>query len=43
MKRKRKISFEDLVLENKIELLKDRQAIERIETKLEKKHLQKAE
>ncbi|MFS0782126.1 FbpB family small basic protein [Bacillus sp. 1P06AnD] len=43
MKRRRKISFEDLVLENKHELMKDQEAIERIEAKLEKRHLQKAE
>lgn len=43
MKRRRKLSFADLVLENKNELLKDLKAIERIEAKLEKKHMQKAE
>ena len=43
MKRRRKLSFADLVLENKNELLKDIVAMERIEVKLEKKHMQKAE
>ncbi|WP_019241386.1 MULTISPECIES: FbpB family small basic protein [Bacillus] len=43
MKRRRKLSFEDLVLENKMELLKDSKAIEKIEDRLEKRHLQKAE
>lgn len=43
MKRKRKVSFEELVQENKDELLKDLKALERIEAKLESKHLQKAE
>ena len=43
MNRKRKISFEELVQENKDELLKDLKALERIEAKLERKHLQKAE
>ena len=43
MKRRRKLSFNDLILENKIELMKDMKAIERIEAKLEKRHMQKAE
>ncbi|WP_081707630.1 FbpB family small basic protein [Bacillus massiliigorillae] len=43
MKKRRKLSFEDLVLENKNELLKDMKALERIESKLEKRHLEKAE
>lgn len=43
MKRRRKLSFADLVLENKNELLKDSKALERIEAKLEKKYVQKAE
>lgn len=43
MMKRRKLSFEDLVLENKNELLKDSKALERIEDRLEKRHLQKAE
>ncbi len=43
MKKRRKISFEELVSENKTELMKDHDALERIEDKLEKRHLQKAE
>ncbi|MEH6944535.1 FbpB family small basic protein [Bacillus sp. JJ722] len=43
MKKRRKLSFEDLVLENKNELLKDMKALERIERKLEERHLEKAE
>lgn len=43
MKRRRKLSFEDLVSENKNELLKDMKALERIEAKIEKRHMQKAE
>ncbi|MGM9926363.1 MAG: FbpB family small basic protein [Bacillus sp. (in: firmicutes)] len=38
MKRKRKVSFAELVLENKAELLKDLKAIESIEERLEKRH-----
>lgn len=43
MKRRIKISFEELVSENKLELLEDIKALEKIEDKLEKRHLQKAE
>ncbi|MGM9922756.1 MAG: FbpB family small basic protein [Bacillus sp. (in: firmicutes)] len=43
MNKRRKRSFEDLVLENKNELLRDRKEIERIERKLEQKRLEKAE
>ena len=43
MKRRRKISFSELVLENKRELLNDIKAIERIEVMLETRHMQKAE
>ena len=43
MKRRRKISFADLVAENKVELMRDAIALEKIEEKLEKRYLQKAE
>ncbi|WP_108669278.1 FbpB family small basic protein [Peribacillus acanthi] len=43
MKRKRKRSFEELVMENKRELLNDEKAMEKIEDRLEQRHLQKAE
>ncbi|WP_153124050.1 FbpB family small basic protein [Peribacillus tepidiphilus] len=43
MKRRRKRSFEELVMENKRELLSDVKAMEKIEDRLEKRHLQKAE
>ena len=43
MKRRRKISFADLVAENKVELMSDANALEKIEEKLEKRYLQKAE
>ena len=43
MKRRRKISFADLVAENKVELMSDAIALEKIEEKLEKRYLQKAE
>jgi hypothetical protein len=39
MRKSIKKSFGDLVLENKQELMKDRDAIERIELKLEQKHM----
>ncbi|HWJ78365.1 MAG TPA: FbpB family small basic protein [Niallia sp.] len=41
MRKPRKRSFQELVLENKMQLLKDREAIERIEERLERKHLKK--
>lgn len=41
--KKRKRSFEDLVNENKQELLKDVKLMERIEERLEKRHLKKAD
>ncbi|WP_453996729.1 FbpB family small basic protein [Bacillus nitroreducens] len=43
MRKLRKVSFEDLVKENKLELLKDQEAMERIEARLEQKRLEKAE
>ncbi|MBM7691389.1 hypothetical protein JOC77_000794 [Peribacillus deserti] len=43
MKRRRKLSFDELVKENKRELLKDDKAMERIEQRLERRHLEKAE
>ncbi|PLT29341.1 FbpB family small basic protein [Peribacillus deserti] len=43
MKKRRKLSFEELVKENKRELLKDDKAMERIEQRLESRHLEKAE
>ncbi|WP_251027038.1 MULTISPECIES: FbpB family small basic protein [unclassified Bacillus (in: firmicutes)] len=36
--RKHKKSFEELIKENKLELLKDKQAIEKIEKRIEKRH-----
>lgn len=43
MRKPRKRSFEELVLENKRQLLSDQEAMEKIEDKLEKKYLGKAE
>lgn len=42
MRKPRKRSFQELVTENKLQLLKDREAIEKIEERIEKKHLKKA-
>ncbi|GAA0364804.1 FbpB family small basic protein [Bacillus horti] len=41
MRRIRKISFEDLVLENKRLLLTDKEAMERIEDRIENKRVKK--
>jgi hypothetical protein len=41
--KKRKRSFEELVNENKRELLNDLIQMEKIEERLEKRHLEKAE
>lgn len=41
--KKRKRSFEELMNENKKELLTDTKLMERLEERLEKKHMQKAE
>ncbi|PGZ98246.1 FbpB family small basic protein [Bacillus pseudomycoides] len=38
MRRNRRRTFEELVMENKQQLLNDRDAIERIEEKLEKRY-----
>lgn len=43
MRKPRKRSFEELVLENKRQLLKDQAALEKIEERLEEKRLGKAE
>lgn len=43
MRKPRKRSFAELVSENKIQLLKDRAAMEKIEMRLEEKRLGKAE
>ncbi|MCF6137245.1 FbpB family small basic protein [Pseudalkalibacillus berkeleyi] len=39
MRKSKKRSFKELVLENKQELLKDRVAMEQIEIRLENRHL----
>jgi hypothetical protein len=43
MRKIRKRSFEELVHENKQQLLKDREALEKIESRLEQRMLNKAE
>ncbi len=43
MRKPRKRSFSELVNENKRQLLNDREAIEKIEERLEQKHLSKAQ
>jgi hypothetical protein len=43
MRRFKKRSFQELVLENKRQLLNDREALERIEDRIEQKRLNKAE
>ena len=43
MRKPRKRSFEQLVLENKTQILNDRDAMEKLETRLEQKRLGKAE
>lgn len=35
---KRKVSFKDLVLQNKTEILRDQETLEKIEAKIDKKH-----
>jgi Fur-regulated basic protein B len=42
MRKPKKRSFSDLVNENKLQLLKDQTAIERIEKRLENKHMSNA-
>ncbi|MBN3544167.1 FbpB family small basic protein [Fictibacillus barbaricus] len=41
MGKKKVLSFKELVLENKQEMLQDKQLLERIEKRLETKHLSK--
>jgi hypothetical protein len=43
MRKFKKRSFQELVLENKKQLLNDREALDRIEDRLEQKRLNKAE
>lgn len=43
MRKFKKRSFQELVLENKKQLMSDREALERIEDRLEQKRLNKAE
>lgn len=43
LRKVRKVSFADLVKENKQQLLKDQEAMDRIEARLEQKRLEKAE
>lgn len=43
MRKPRKRSFAELVSENKRQLLSDRAAMEKIETRIEEKRLEKAE
>ncbi|WP_438823930.1 FbpB family small basic protein [Bacillus sp. JJ1566] len=43
LRKVRKVSFADLVNENKQQLLKDQEAMDRIEARLEQKRLEKAE
>ncbi len=43
MRKVRKRSFQELVLENKRQLLNDRDALEKLEARLEQKHIGKAE
>ncbi|BDG35620.1 FbpB family small basic protein [Parageobacillus sp. VR-IP] len=43
MRRTRKITFQELIMENKRQLLNDREAMEKIEKKLEERMLKKAE
>ncbi|TLS37442.1 FbpB family small basic protein [Pseudalkalibacillus caeni] len=38
MRKKKKLSFKELIMENKRELLSDRKAMERIEERFEEKH-----
>ncbi|GLH62346.1 FbpB family small basic protein [Parageobacillus sp. G301] len=43
MRRTRKMTFQELIMENKRQLLNDRKAMEKIEKKLEERMLKKAE
>jgi hypothetical protein len=42
MRRVKKISFKELVIENKKELLQDRDALDKIEMRLDEKHSKNA-
>ncbi len=42
MRKKRKLTFNELVLENKLQILKDQEILERIEKKIEEKYTAKA-
>ncbi|MBB3869973.1 FbpB family small basic protein [Geobacillus sp. NFOSA3] len=43
MRKTRKMTFQELIMENKRQLLNDREAMEKIEKKLEERMLKKAE
>lgn len=43
MRKPRKRSFQELVAENKLQLLRDQEALDKIEARLENKRLGKAE
>ncbi|AEH47706.1 FbpB family small basic protein [Parageobacillus thermoglucosidasius] len=43
MRKTRKVTFRELIMENKRQLLNDREAMEKIEKKLEERMLKKAE
>jgi len=43
MRRNRKLTLKELILENKRELLNDREAMERIESRIEQRMLKKVE
>ncbi|NCU18541.1 FbpB family small basic protein [Bacillus sp. P1(2020)] len=43
MKKNRKMSFEELVRENKLEILKSEEELDRIERKIEERQLRNAE
>lgn len=43
MRRTRKVTFQELIMENKRQLMNDREAMEKIEKKLEERMLKKAE
>ncbi len=38
MRKAKKVTFKELVMQNKLELMNDKKAIERIEDKFEQKH-----
>jgi len=42
MRKNKKLSFSDLVLENKLEILKNQEELEKIEKKLEEKRTKNA-